>query len=108
MGIAGVSVGVLAAGIGTGIVAASTDANGNYLTYQDQQRAITGAWMMIGGFATATTFGLVGFIKAGKNGSKASRIKRELLRRHEPLAFNISPGYNPVNQAGYLTLSVKF
>jgi hypothetical protein len=108
MGIAGTSIGVIVAGIGTGIVASATDANGNFATYQDERRAIKGAWMMIGGFAGAATFGTVGFIKAGKNGSKASRIRRELIHRGEPLAIRISPGYNPLNQAGYLTLSIKF
>jgi hypothetical protein len=108
MGIAGTSVGVIVAGIGTGIVASATDANGNFKSYQDEQRAIKGAWMMIGGFAGAATFGTVGFIKAGKNGSKASRIKRELIRRNEPLTINISPGYSPINQMGYLTLRVNF
>ncbi|MEO6287279.1 MAG: hypothetical protein ABIN80_00160 [Dyadobacter sp.] len=108
MGIAGTSIGVIVAGIGTGIVASATDANGNFATYQDERRAIKGAWMMIGGFAGAATFGTVGFIKAGKNGSKASRIRRELIHRGEPLTIHIAPGYNPLNQAGYLTLSMKF
>jgi hypothetical protein len=108
MGIAGTAVGVLVAGIGTGIVASAVDANGNYKSYQDEQRAIKGAWMMIGGFAGAATFGTVGFVKAGKNGSKASRIRRELIRRGEPLTFRIGPGFNPVHQVGYLTLSVRF
>jgi hypothetical protein len=108
MGIAGTSAGVIVAAIGTGIVASATDANGNFATYQDERRAIKGAWMMIGGFAGAATFGTVGFIKAGKNGSKASRIRRELIHRGEPLTIHISPGYNPVNHAGYLTLSMKF
>ncbi|WAC10959.1 hypothetical protein [Dyadobacter pollutisoli] len=108
MGIAGTSLGVIVAGIGTGIVASATDANGNFATYQDEQRAIKGAWMMIGGFAGAATFGTVGFIKAGKNGSKASRIRRELIHRGEPLTIRVAPGYNPLSQAGYLTLSMKF
>lgn len=108
MGIAGTTVGVIVAGIGTGIVASATDANGNFATYQDEQRAIKGAWMMIGGFAGAATFGTVGFIKAGKNGSKASRIRRELIHRGEPLTIRIAPGYNPSSQTGYLTLSMKF
>lgn len=108
MGIAGTSVGVIVAGIGTGIVASATDANGNFATYQDERKAIRGAWMMIGGFAGAATFGTVGFVKEGKNGSKASRIRRELIHRGEPLTIRIAPGYNPFSQAGYLTLSVKF
>ncbi|WP_138482695.1 hypothetical protein [Dyadobacter bucti] len=108
MGIAGTSIGTLVAAIGTGIVTSSTDANGNYNSYQDQQRAVTGAWMMIGGFASAVTFGTVGFIKGGKNGAKASRVKRELLRRREPLQINFTPGFNVMTGTANLALKVTF
>jgi hypothetical protein len=108
MGIAGTSVGILVAGIGTGIVASATDANGNFKSYQDERRAIRGAWMMIGGFAGAVTFGTVGFVKAGKNGSKAGKIRRELLQRNEPLTFRLDPSFNPANGAAYLTLRIGF
>ncbi|MCE6990727.1 hypothetical protein [Dyadobacter sp. CY323] len=108
MGIAGTSAGVLVAGIGTGILASATDANGNFATYADERRALRGAWMMIGGFAGATTFGTVGFIKFGKNGSKANRIRRELIHRGEPLAWRINPGFNPVTQSGYVRVSLNF
>ncbi|TLU97856.1 hypothetical protein [Dyadobacter luticola] len=109
MGIAGTSAGILVAAIGTGIVVGvETDANGNFATYQDQQRALRGAWMMLGGFAGAVTFGTVGFVKGGRNGSKASRIRRELLQRNEPITFQLGPGFNPINGAGYLTLKMKF
>ncbi|MCE7044289.1 hypothetical protein [Dyadobacter sp. CY312] len=108
IGIAGVTVGVLVAGIGTGIVVGATDPNGQFKSYQDELRARNGAWMMIGGFVGATTFGTIGFVKAGKNGSKATRVKRELTRRGESLSFNINPGFNAVSRAGYLTLNMKF
>lgn len=108
MGIAGVSAGVIVAAIGTGIVVSATDANGNYATYQDEKRAMRGAWMMIGGFAGAVTVGTVGFVKGGKNGSKATRVRRELTRRNEPITFRISPGFNPANRSGHLALSMQF
>ncbi|QRR02854.1 hypothetical protein [Dyadobacter sandarakinus] len=108
MGIAGIATGMLVAGIGTGIVAGATDANGNFATYQDEKRAIKGAWMMIGGFAGAVTFGTVGFVKAGKNGSKATRVKRELMRRGESLTFRLQPAFNPANGSGSLALSLTF
>jgi hypothetical protein len=109
MGIAGTSAGLIVMGIGTGIVAGvSTDANGNFLTQADEDRAIRGALMMIGGFAGAATFGTVGFIKAGRNGSKAGKIRRELLQRGESIVFKLSPGFNPTTRAGFLTLNLKF
>ena len=108
MGIAGTSAGVLVAAIGTGIVASATDANGNFKSYQDEKRAIRGAWMMIGGFAGAVTFGTVGFVKAGKNGSKATRVRRELVRRNEPITFQISPSFNPANGSAHLILNMRF
>jgi len=108
MGIGGTSVGLIFVGVGAGIIAGSVDANGNFATYADERRAIRGAWMMIGGFAGAATFGTVGFIKAGKNGSKASKIRRELIHRGEPIVFKLSPGYNPYMQAGYLTVNIRF
>ncbi|MCE7063089.1 hypothetical protein [Dyadobacter sp. CY343] len=108
MGIAGTSVGMILSGVGAGIIAGSMDANGNFASYADEQRAIRGAWLMLGGLAGAATFGTVGFIKAGKNGSKAGKIRRELIHRGEPIAFRISPGFNPATQAGYLTLNIRF
>lgn len=108
LGIAGTSAGVILAAIGTGIVVSATDANGNYATYQDEKRAMRGAWMMIGGFAGGVTFGTVGFVKGGKNGSKATRVRRELTRRNEPITFRISPGFNPANRSGYLSMRMQF
>ncbi len=108
MGIAGTSVGIIVAGIGTGIVVSAMDDNGNYKSYEDELRARKGAYMMLGGFAGAVTFGTVGFVKAGKNGSKASRIRRELLRRGEPLTFSIKPSINPSQRAAGLALAVNF
>ncbi|GGN07782.1 hypothetical protein GCM10010967_49230 [Dyadobacter beijingensis] len=108
MGIVGTSVGIVVAGIGTGIVASAVDDNGNFKSYQDELRARKGAYMMVGGFAGAATFGTVGFIKAGKNGSKASRIRRELIRRGEPLTFGIRPSFNPMLRTGNVTFAVNF
>ncbi|MCE7068626.1 hypothetical protein [Dyadobacter sp. CY326] len=107
MGIAGTSAGVIVAGIGTGIVASATDANGNFKSSQDEKRAIRGALMMAGGFAGAVTFGTVGFVKAGRNGSKSTRVRRELMRRNEPLTFQFSPGFNAASGAAFVTLSIK-
>ncbi|OJV18655.1 MAG: hypothetical protein BGO21_24330 [Dyadobacter sp. 50-39] len=108
MGIAGTSVGAIVAAIGTGIVASAVDDNGNYKSRQDELRARRGAYMMLGGFAGAVTFGTVGFVKGGKNGAKASRIRRELIRRGEPLTISIRPSFSPSQRAGSLTLAVNF
>ncbi|MCF0054041.1 hypothetical protein LXM25_28465 [Dyadobacter sp. LJ53] len=108
MGIAGTSAGVIIAAIGTGIVVSATDANGNYKSYQDEKRAMRGGWMMIGGFAGGVTFGTVGFVKGGKNGSKATRVRRELTRRNEPITLSLSPRFDPSNRSGHLALRMQF
>jgi hypothetical protein len=108
MGIAGTAAGMIVAGIGTGILASATGPNGGYNSYRDERRAIAGASMMLGGFAGGATFGTIGFVKGGRNGSKATRVRRELVSRHEPITFQLNPGFNPANRAGFLTLSAKF
>ncbi|MCF2491663.1 hypothetical protein [Dyadobacter sp. CY347] len=108
MGIAGTSAGVILAAIGTGMVVSATDANGNYKSYADEKRAMRGAWMMIGGFAGGVTFGTVGFVKGGKNGSKATRVRRELTRRNEPITLSINPGFDLGNRSGHLALRMQF
>ncbi|WP_439558945.1 hypothetical protein [Dyadobacter sp.] len=109
IGIAGTSVGLILMGVGTGIIAnIQTDANGNFLTYADEQKAIRGASLIIGGFAGAATFGTVSFVKAGRNGSKAGKIRRELLQRGEPITFKFSPGFNAKTQIGFLTVNIEF
>jgi hypothetical protein len=108
MGIAGVSIGVVVAGIGTGILTSVTDDKGHLINSQDEGKATAAAFMVLGGAVGAATFGTIGFVKAGKNGSKATRIRRELNRRGESISFKISPGYNAVNRAGYLTLNMTF
>ena len=108
MGIAGTSAGVIVAAIGTGILASATGPYGTYNSYRDERRAVTGALMMFGGFAGGATLGTVGFVKGGRNGSKATRVRRELARRNEPITFRINPGFNPAYKAGFITLSAKF
>lgn len=108
LGIVGTSVGALVAAIGTGIVVSAMDDNGYYKSYQDELRARKGAYMMLGGFAGAATLGTVGFIKGGKNGSKATRIRRELVRRGEPLTISIHPAINPLQRGGSLGLALHF
>jgi len=108
LGIVGTATGMLVAAIGTGIVASVTDNNGQLQSYQNERKAATGAFMMLGGFVGSVTCGTIGFVKGGKNGSKATRVKRELASRNEPLTFHLSPGFNPASKAGFLTLSMKF
>lgn len=81
--------------------------NGYYAsTYNNNQG--TGVALLIGGLVGGATFGTIGFVKAGRNGSKATRIRRELTRRGEPLTFKLRPGYNAANGAGYLSLRMNF
>jgi hypothetical protein len=109
LGIAGTSVGALIAAIGTGLVVSSeVDAYGNYMTYQDQRRARSGAIMMLGGFAGGVTLGTIGFVRGGKNGARASRIRKELIRRNESVTIRVAPAFYAANRYGSLTFNMIF
>lgn len=107
IGIAGVTVGTIVAGIGAAMIINATDSNGNR-SYQHDLRARDGALIIIGGLAGGIAFGTMGFVKAGKNGSKSTRIKRELERRGESLIFNFRPVINPSSQLAGLSLKMSF
>ncbi|WP_221389556.1 hypothetical protein [Dyadobacter sp. NIV53] len=107
LGIVSSIVGTVAMGVGSAIIVNNNDFYSNgYSSYNDNSDA--GAILLIGGLVGGVTFGTIGFVKAGKNGSKASRIRKELIRRREPLAFSIKPGYNTATQSGYLSLKINF
>ena len=107
LGIISSVLGTVAMGVGNALIVNSgVDYINGYYTYNDTRGA--GVALFIGGLVGGATFGTIGFVKAGKNGSKASRIKKELLRRRESITFSIKPGYNTVSQAGYLSLKVNF
>ncbi|CAG5010339.1 hypothetical protein DYBT9275_04696 [Dyadobacter sp. CECT 9275] len=108
LAIGGMSAGIIAMGIGVGIIANAVDSQGYYKSQQDEQRAKTGAYLVLGGFAGAATFGTIGFVRAGKNNSKAGKAKRELTRRNEPLKVSFSPGFDLQHKAGYIGLSMSF
>ncbi|WP_159475307.1 hypothetical protein [Dyadobacter sp. 3J3] len=82
--------------------------NNGYGNYSYNNNEGTGALLLIGGLVGGATFGTIGFVKAGKNGSKATRIRRELIRRNEPISFSVKPGFNPATQSGYLSLKMNF
>ena len=108
LGIGGMSAGLIALGIGVGIITNAVDSQGNAKTPQDEQRIVTGSYLVLGGFAGAATFGTIGFVRAGKNNSKAGKAKRELTRRNEPLKVSFAPGFNVQSRAGYLALRLNF
>jgi hypothetical protein len=65
--------------------------NGYYAsTYNNNQG--TGVALLIGGLIGGATFGTIGFVKAGRNGSKATRIRREILRRGKEFLLNFNQG----------------
>ena len=107
LGIISSVLGTVAMGVGNALIVNSGfDYVNGYYSYNDTRGA--GVALFIGGLVGGATFGTIGFVKAGKNGSKASRIRKELLRRREPLAFSLKPGYNTVTQSGYLSLKINF
>jgi hypothetical protein len=103
-GIVWTSLGTIAMGVGT--VLLMDEDNNKYYSYN--KNAETGAVLVLAGLVGGATFGTIGFVKAGRNGSKASKIRKELTRRGEPLTFSLKPGYNPSTNAGYLSLKVAF
>lgn len=109
LGIVFTVLGTVSMGVGTALIT-NSGYNNNYNGYYtyNSNNADAGAALLIGGLIGGATFGTIGFVKAGKNGSKATRIKRELIRRRESVTFNFSPGYNAANQSGYLSLKMNF
>jgi hypothetical protein len=76
---------------------------------QDFGTAIA-ATMFVGiTFAGGTTLAAIGFSKGGNYVKKRLKLEEELGRRNQPLhSLRLSPGFNPVNQSGFLTLSMAF
>lgn len=108
IGAAGVTVGTILATVGTvKIASVETDANGNYYNYQDKMKAQNGAKLLLGGVLGGTVLGVVGFVTGGKNGSKATRAKRELQRRGEPITYDFSPSFNLQNGTASLAVRIK-
>lgn len=101
-GIVWTVLGTVSMGVGAALI---IDSENNYYNEANEQ---TGAVLILAGLVGGATFGTIGFVKAGKNGSKATRIHRELLRRGEPISFSLKPGFNPVTQSGYLSLRMNF
>ncbi len=108
LGIVGITGGILAAGIGTALILNGIDDQGNYVSVQAEQKAKTGAFLILGGLAGSITFGTIGFVRMGKNGSKASKVKRELFRRGEKLQVSIFPKINMHNRAVGLSFITHF
>lgn len=108
LGIGGISAGIIAIGVGAGLIIKNTDPNGNYISAQAEQNVKNGAFLMLGGFAGSATLGTIGFVRMGKNGSKAGKVKRELLRRGERLQVSVLPKLNIPEQSAGLSLVAQF
>jgi len=109
LGIVFTVLGTVSMGVGAGLITNSgyNSSSSGYYIYNNSN-AEAGTALLIGGLVGGATFGTIGFVKAGKNGSKATRIKRELIRRRESVTFNFKPGYNAATQSGYLSLRMNF
>jgi len=107
-GIVWTVLGTISMGVGTALIMDSEMYSTPYGSYSYNNNSGTGAALLIGGLIGGATFGTIGFVKAGRNGSKATRIRRELTRRGEPITFKFRPGYNPANGTGYLSLKMNF
>ncbi len=68
----------------------------------------TGALLALGSFAICTPFAISSWVKAAKNGNKAKFVRKELLRRNQPLSIKISPQINIKNQAFAVALKATF
>ncbi|NIJ50881.1 hypothetical protein [Dyadobacter arcticus] len=65
--------------------------------------------LAIAGPAVGIILGAVGFKNYKKHRSRAEKVKSELERRNQPLTtFRLSPGFNPLNKSGNLTLRMSF
>ncbi len=110
LGIVGVSAGVISIGVGSVLVNESVDANTNVVL--DEGKLRTGAILMLGGLAVGATLGTIGFVRGGRNASKAGKVLRELRRRREPLrkesSLRVVPGYNVAVKAPQLSVRVTF
>jgi len=104
-GIVWTVLGTISMGVGSALIA-NSGYNGYGYNYNNDEQ--TGAILVIAGLVGGATFGTIGFVKAGRNGSKATRIRRELMRRGEPLALKLRPGFNPATNSGYLSLKLTF
>ncbi|MCF2445076.1 hypothetical protein L0657_14005 [Dyadobacter sp. CY345] len=107
-GIVWTVLGTISMGVGTALITNSGYSYNGYGSYNYNNNEGTGALLLIGGLIGGATFGTIGFVKAGRNGSKATRIRRELLRRGEPISLKFGPGFNPVTNSGYLSLRMMF
>lgn len=107
-GIVWTVLGTISMGVGAALITNSGYTSNGYGSYSYNNNEGTGALLVIGGLIGGATFGTIGFVKAGKNGSKATRIRRELLRRGEPISLKFGPGFNPVTNSGYLSLKMMF
>jgi hypothetical protein len=106
-GIVWTVLGSISMGVGAALITDNGYYNSNYnYNYNDNSEA--GAALVIGGLIGGATLGTIGFVKAGRNGSKATRIRRELGRRGESVSFRLKPGYNAATGAGYLSLKMTF
>jgi hypothetical protein len=107
-GIVWTVLGTVSMGVGTALLTNTNYIYNGYNSYSYNNNEGAGAALLIGGLVGGATFGTIGFVKAGRNGSKATRIRRELVRRGEPITFKLRPGYNAANGAGYLSLKINF
>ncbi|MCE6990728.1 hypothetical protein [Dyadobacter sp. CY323] len=68
-----------------------------------------GTSLAIAGPVFGGVLGLITFRNHKVNKKKAGKVKAELERRNQPLtSFRISPGFDPLNKSGYLTLRMSF
>lgn len=107
-GIVWTVLGTVSMGVGAALLTNTSYNYNGYNSYSYNNNEGAGAALLIGGLVGGATFGTIGFVKAGKNGSKATRIRRELMRRGEPISLRFSPGFNPVTQSGFLSLKLNF
>lgn len=105
MGLVGLAVGLIVP-VTTFAYARSKDGNENFDNIETGFAAAILSTAALGGGATVAA---IGFGKSRSYTRKKIRLAEELGRRNQPLhSLRLIPGFNPINQSGFLRLSMAF
>jgi len=66
-----------------------------------------GALLLVAGLGSGIPLTIIGFTKSKRYSRRAMEVKNELKKRNAT-SFRISPGFNPENNSGYLSLRITF
>lgn len=107
MSIIGGSVGVLFTVVGIATVSdAVRKYNNLQMSYNSYENKVAGGTLLVmTGLGAGIPLTIIGLVKRKNYTKKALRVQEELRRGKDLTLF---PGYNPINQSGYLGLRLSF